>query len=238
MNLNYVFFTLLLAQLSFAGPNKVRDLYFEIHNDDLKTLIERKTSSKDIGEFSCQVYWTQERMEVVAIAGKLSEPLREILKRTCEKKSLIVIPFAIKEYLKPFERAESKGEWVIYKDATGINSINEIWVKDGFETSSIIEKRPIGTTRVTYHYATVNGTKALEKIVSTSYEGIQNVTTETKLTSQKFKEHTFPVKAEVSSTQNLVRKEMGDYTRDIDETFYFRNISVNESKALLFFSKK
>lgn len=233
-----LFFLLCFAPFRLIAQEEIRDLYFEIHNDDLKSLFESKGSLNKFDKFYCEVYWSKGRFEVVARADELRNELKQILKMECERKSAFAIPDPKDKFLSEFKFVENKGGWAVYRDDKGTSDLNEVLYKKSKKEIVIIEKRPTGTTRITYSYGKAKGKEVLEKVLMTSYEGTQNVTTKTLLKYKKVGESVLPVQVTVSTVQNLVKKDMGAYSRNLDEVFYFKNYAVNESKALLYFSKK
>lgn len=228
-----------LFPFALQAKEEIRDIYFEIHNDDIKSLVERKISLKKFENFYCEVYWMKDHKEIVVKADDLEKQVKEKIKEMCQRKSEIVIPVSYERYLAPFEKAGQKSEWEIYKDSTGVNSVNEVWVKKTPLKESFIEKRPTGTTKLFYVYKKVDGMKLLKEVDVTSYEGTQNISTKTRIHYSRVDgKFLLPSKAQVASTQNLVKKGLGDYTRKLNETFYFKNYEINSSKALIFFSKR
>lgn len=222
---------------AFLPAKEIRDLYFEIHSDDIKSLLETKASLKKFEKFHCEVYWLKDRSKVVVKADNITKELKEIVEKACERKSSLARPFDLKDYLRPFEKKEKKNKWQVYVDDTGINKINEVWIKESKNELDIIEKRPIGTTKVNYKFTKKNSEKILKEVALTSYEGIQNVKTNTSLEYKSVGDFHLPSKLIMETEQNLSRKEIGDYTRKFTETFYFTNYKVNESKALMYFSQ-
>ncbi|MEX0799078.1 MAG: hypothetical protein WD025_06520 [Bacteriovoracaceae bacterium] len=229
------------ALIPFGGlgaKEEIRDIFFEIHNDEIKSAMERKVSMKKFEKFFCEVYWLKDQKEVVVVADELKAGVRAAVRKICERKSDIVIPASFDKYLNPFEKSGVKGDWDIYVDQTGVNSINEVWVKRSPLKEEFIEKRPTGTTKLHYTYQKVKGLKRLKEVKMSSYEGVQNISSKTVIYYAKIDKYLLPVKAEVHTNQNLVKKEMGDFTRNIQETFYFKNYKVNASEALIYFSKR
>lgn len=239
--------TFLAVGLCWAGSagsaatfeKSIRDLYFEIHSDELKELIERKASLKKFEKFYCSVYWIKGQKEVVVRADHLKDEIKKVLEEACQRKSFLVLPSAMEEYLSLFQKSEQKGEWSVYKDATGINPINEIWTKEAKLEQTVVEKRPTGSTKTVYTFVKRKNDRILTEVTRTSYEGVQNIKTRTKVHYHLVDGAFYlPKMAETSTTQNLVKKEMGQYTRKIEETYHFKNYKVNASKALIYFSKR
>ncbi|MCO4755938.1 MAG: hypothetical protein KC478_15770, partial [Bacteriovoracaceae bacterium] len=103
---------------------------------------------------------------------------------------------------------------------------------------TLIEKRSTGTTKIYYHYDQDNSQDELKKVEITSYEGIQNVKSSAIITRSIRDGYSLPTKMQIKSTQNLIKKGVGNYTRELSETFHFKNYQINKAKAVLYFSKK
>lgn len=215
---------------------EIRDLSFEIHNEKIKSIVETKGTLAKLDKLYCKVFWIKDKLAVEVI-GKVDKDISKIVLENCKRSGRFVVPMPLKEYLSPFKKVETKGGWDVYRDDTGVNQINEVLVKKSKNQTRIIEKRPTGTTKLKYIYKKFKGTKVLAQVEMSSYEGIQNVKTQTDLKYEKVSGHVLPVKATIDTTQNLVRKEVGDFTRKLIETVEFRNYSVNDSKALIYFNK-
>lgn len=214
------------------------DLYFEIHSQDLAKVVERKGSLEKLSKFHCQVFWLEGKMKARAAGEGLSKQRAEALEDICSRKAFLVLPSSMKNYLAPFAKEGISAGWTIYKDSTGVLSINEVAVKENKEKLSIIEKRPSGTTRITYRYGVVKGERKIIEAEYSSYEGIQNIQTKNSLEYEQQEGFIFPTKLKAKTTQNLVRKDAGTYSRNFDEEYIFKNFHVNKSKAALFFSQQ
>ncbi len=226
----------LLMGVRPAFSKEIRDLAFHVSSDKIKDVVEKKGALKKLDELYCKVFWIKDRF-AVEVVGRVDKEVKQIVAENCQRMGRLVVPVDIKNYLASFKKMETSGGWDVYRDDTGVSPINEILIKKTKNQMRLIEKRPTGTTKLKYIYKRVGGAKVLKKVEMSSYEGIQNVQTTSTLRYKKISGHLLPVKAVIDTTQNLVRKEVGDFTRKLIETVEFKNYSVNDSKALMYFNK-
>lgn len=225
----------LLSGIAFAKP---KDIYFEIHNDALRSSLTSQKLIKKNDHFYCEVYWTPEQLSVVPVSKTGDSRVKDLLEKSCENKSRLIFPESINTYLKGFAKAGGSDGWDNYLDASGVDERNEILIKQSSSSTRLIEKRPTGTTRISYRYRRIRGRKRLDKATIISYEGIQNVTSDIKLKYKGYRGYYFPFLAKIDSSQNLVRKEIGDHSRKLTETVYFKNYQVNKGKAKNYFKNQ
>lgn len=216
----------------------IKDLYFEIHSDDLKSLVEENYALKKIGPLYCKVYWLKNRSEVVVVGKDLENPLKNTIRDACFRKANLALPTALESYLEGFEKVKSSDGWIVYQDITGLSDKNEIMVKEQKSSTRLIEKRAIGTTKLHYYYRRFKKQKVLRKVEISSYEGIQNVQSTVNIIGHGKSKYYLPKKVVVNTAQNLIKKGVGRYSRNIKENYYFKQYKINRSEAVLYFSKK
>ena len=234
-----LFFTLIFSlHICTAYSALIKDLYFEIHSDELKSLVEENYALKKIGPLYCKVYWLKNRSEVVVVGKDLENPLRDTIKDACVRKSKLALPTALESYLEGFEKVKSSDGWVVYQDKTGLSDKNEILVKAQKSSTRLIEKRAIGTTKLHYYYRRFKKQKVLRKVEISSYEGIQNVQSTINIIGHGRNKFYLPKKVVVNTAQNLIKKGVGSYSRNLKENYYFKEYKINRSKAVLYFSRK
>lgn len=233
-----ILWILFFAGFCAAKEPRLTDLSFKIRSDRLKNLFEKKGALKKLNKLHCDVYWLEGRLDVKAVADGMSPELEKVYEKVCRRKSFLALPFDLENYLSPFRKKESKGGWTVYTDAAGTRDINEIMLKTGKNRTLIVEKRPSGTTRLTYTFDKVHGARKVVRSEMSSYEGAQSVKTDTKIIYMKQNGFVLPAEATVSTVQELTRKDSDAYSRKFEENFTFSDYSINASKALLFFSQK
>ncbi|MBC77362.1 MAG: hypothetical protein CME64_15260 [Halobacteriovoraceae bacterium] len=232
-----LFFIALFSGQCFS--KQIKDLYFEIHSDDLKSLVEENYKLKKLGGLYCKVYWTEGRNEVVVVTNDLADNnIKASIKKACSRKAQLAIPNTLGQYLKGFKKIKSSDGWDTYQDTTGLSDKNEILVKRGASFTRLIVKKATGTTKLHYYYRQVKNHKILRKLKVSSYEGIQNVKSTINIVSHGKRNKYVPKKVVVNTSQNLIKKGVGSYSRSLKEIYHFKNYKINNSKAVLYFSKK
>jgi hypothetical protein len=209
-----------------------KDLFFEIHFDSTQGLFERMLSVKKANYF-CEVYIYQNKYKVVVKGNEENEIIKRYLAKTCEDKLKIVDQTTLESLLANYDFLESKEDWKVYVDKTGVAQINEIWIKENKKEISLIEKRSIGTSRYVYSLKDDRITKLSMKV----YEGLQSIESEHEIRYQKIKNSYLPTEMQSSFVQKLSKRDIGDFERKFDEKTFFKNYKVDQNVALKFFSK-
>jgi hypothetical protein len=215
-----------------VSPCIAEDIYFEIHFQKLGKLMEKMLEIKDLNPY-CKIFIYKGKHKVNVFPDDENDIINKLLTKTCEDKLKLVKPYSIDEYLDNYDFSESKSDWKIYVDKTGVSEVNEIWVKENKKAKEIIEKRSIGTSRYEYGYKGDLITKVSSKV----YEGLQSITSEHKIDYNKISNKNLPVKVESKYIQKLSKRDIGDFERKFDEVVYLKNYKVDQNVALKYFSQ-
>lgn len=206
------------------------DLYFEIHIKDLNLILDKKLTKTKLEPF-CKVYLYKNQSKVEISSKNLK--VEKILTKLCEEKMKIVFGPSLEDYLLNFEFNEKNNDYNVYLDKTGVSEINEIWVNEQSNKLSIIEKRSIGTTRVSYTYKN----KLIEKVEVSSFEGAQSIESKHQVIYGGEKNSTLPKEITSEYIQKLSKRDIGKFKRDFNETVFFKNYKIDKNVALNHFSK-
>lgn len=228
----------------FYNPmNNIRDLSFEIHTNELKSLVESKVTIGKLERLYTKAYWYKDTRDIEIIGGKeLDTVARNEVYSVLKQKAVIVWGSSGKKWFEGYEFIKINSGWYIFKDVTGLKNISEFWIKVKKAKLQLIEKKATGSSRTTFQYKKTKWSK--DKLVLTNverkiYEGIQNQHIKSELIYQLY-DGVFwlPSELKVKTIQGLAFEDRNKVKREIEENYIFKNYKVNKGRAMDWLSKK
>lgn len=210
---------------------KVNDMYFEIHFEGYNEFIDKQMVTDKTDVF-CKVYVYMGDIKVEVNSKKKNKLLEKFTKKACLEKVGFIVEATIDDYLLNFEYRESKDNWRVYSDKTGVSDLNEIWIKDEVGKLSVVEKRSIGTSRYVYE----KENKKIKKINTSVFEGTQSIESEHNIIYEEG--NLFPTKIVSNYIQKLTKRDIGKFQRNFEEVVFFRNFKNDQNIALKYFTQE
>ena len=241
---------------SFAGFNpdddmydlsaNIRDAYFEIHSDKLKTLVESKISLKVIEKIYFKLFWFNKKSFVEIVSDyKLDTNIEEEVKISLQHKIELIFDSPFSKFTEGYTYQGLKDGWHHWEDPTGLKDIGLVLIKKSKNKMTIVQKKPTGTVRVVYHLIETKWSKpkqVIDRVVYKAFEGIQSLNVNNKIDYHMIDGHWLPKTLTSETKQRLTQlssnKKDNSFEREIKESYHFKNYKINQAEALKFFSKR
>jgi hypothetical protein len=195
------------------------DISFEIESKQLKQLIFEKYKVV-LGKIS--VKSNKGQVEVILPSLNLSKKIKMDLIENMKHKAQIVIGSDLQSWLEDYKFIEEHNGWYTYEDKLGVLDNKRIKVKFNKSIISLIELTPIGTNKTTYYYKKVLWAKklVLESVLKETYDGLQKMVVETKLSYQLSKKNRYYVSKINQSSKQYIGEALGKKVeRNLIEVF-------------------
>jgi hypothetical protein len=213
--------------------NGIDELSFDVASESINELITTKFALDKKISITASVSWEDDEDLKVAITNleKLPSRIQKFVKDIFTARVQIVLGGNFEQWVKGYKEHSRKKGVVSYQDPTGLLDRSEITFQESTARLSVIEKKPIGTTRTWYYYKRMNwsrGLKVLDRVSRSVYEGSRAIRSESTLSYKKHGDHWMPKTLTTETTQGVSMNSKDSVERLITEVFEFTNFKIED----------
>lgn len=209
------------------------EMSFDVSSESINELVTTKFALDEKVLIVASVNWEDgEDFEVkISNIEKLPSRIQKYITEIYTARIQIVLGGSFMNWVKGYKEHKRKKGVITYQDPTGLLDKSEITFQESSARLSVVEKKPIGTTRTWYFYKRMKwsrGLKVLDRVSRSVYEGSRAIRSESTLSYKKQSGFWMPKTLTTKTTQGVSMNSKNSVERLITEVFEFTNFKIED----------
>ena len=251
MNLILIGAILLMSKFTFGKSqnyyhplHNITDLHFEVDSKSVRSLLSTNYMLDGFKSFEANIYIVDKTLDMtIETNPKIDLSIKNKIKNIILEKVDSILFFKSRtSWLETYTQYKSKNGWDFYT-RIGLESAKEaLKIKKEINKITFIQNEYKNKITTIFNYKIMKWSK--NKLVLSSIERLRENRREytnvlTKINYSKLDDfYWLPSSLEILTTHNVDKKSKLKPIRNIEENLFFINPTINQSKAIKWFSKK